>query len=182
MSKLTSRELDLLINYYIGVEEYGRLRGFYHGGTLREFLQVDCDLDIEPKSNSARAVHTEFIEILKSQPPQNQAKIVRAVLAKFYEPGLFDGASRQEKLHPKFEQVVQRLESESTLVDDISPNSTSEVVQVALKDADYLISRGSVRSAVSKTHIEQDIPKVVHFALLCIEKIRPAPASANANR
>ena len=128
------------------------LRGFYHGGTLREFLQVDCDLDIEPNSNSARAVHTEFIEILKSQPPQNQAKIVRAVLAKYFEPGGFRSASRQEKLRPKFEQVVQRLESESTFVDDVSPKSTSEVVQVALKDSNYLIGRGSVRSAVSKSH------------------------------
>ena len=152
MSKLTERELDLLINYYIGVREYGRLGNFYHGGTLREFLQVDCDLDIEPKSNRVRAVHAEFIEILVSQPPQYQARIVRAVLEEYFENGHFGKATRQEKLRPKFEQVVQRLESASTLVDDVSPKSKSEVVQVALKNANHLISRGIVPSAVSNTH------------------------------
>ena len=38
------------------------------------------------------------------------------------------------------------------MVDDVALKSSSDVVRLALRDADYLIGRGDARSAVAKTH------------------------------
>ncbi len=152
MTKLTEREIELLLKHYIGFDQHGFLTGFEEGDRLEAFLQVYCDLDIKPTSRIGAAVAREFVEILFEQTPTVQAKIVRTVLAGF-PPDRYDGPhTRNALLHKKLSDVASRLESSTVLVEGVAPKSSSDVVQLALRDADYLISRGDARSAVAKTH------------------------------
>ena len=151
MSKLTERELDLIFNYYIGMDGV-YLNGFHEQGSLRAFLQVYCDLDINPRSRSTHQYAREFAEILVSQTPEVQAKIIRVVLARFPPNPHRLPETRNALLHSKLTEVANRLESTTVLVDDVVPKSKSEVVHLALNDAEHQISRGSARSAVDRTH------------------------------
>ncbi len=152
MTKLTTREIDLLCTYYIGIDHYGYLNGFREGQQMRAFFQVYCDLDINPTSRYGSDVSIEFVTILMAQTPQVQAKILRTVLEQFPPHPYAEPHTRNNKLYNKMLGVIKRLESETTLVENVSPKSSSEVVQVALKDADHLIGRGSALSAVDRTH------------------------------
>ena len=151
MTKLTPREIDLLVNYYIGCEG-GYLNEIPEPADLRAFLQVWCDLDINPTSQHTFQVPGEFVEILNAQPPQVQAKILRTVLASLPIDTYSGPHTRNRLLRNKLSTVADRLESSTVLVDNVSPKSAQDVVQVALKDADHLIARGSARSAVDRTH------------------------------
>ena len=149
MARMTERETDLLIRYYIGVDRYGRLTNIRNTEELRYFYQVDCDLDIEPASG--RRIIDEFVAILKAQSPHYQARILRAALQEFFVKGVY-GMSSQEKLLPRLEAVAQRLQSESTLVETEIPPSPSETVRLAIEGADILIRRGNAPSAVDRIH------------------------------
>ena len=152
MTKLTEREIELLVIYYIGFESRGSLEILVDGESLEAFFQVYCDLDIKPTSRYGQAVVREFVEILHAQTPQVQAKIVRTVLEEF-PPDHYEGPdTRNTVLFKKFAGIATRLESSTVLVDNVAPKSSSEVVRVALRDADHLIGRGDPRSAVAKTH------------------------------
>lgn len=151
MSKLAPRELDLLFNYYIGFR-HGYLDGLSEPADLRAFFQVYCDLDINPVSRFGSEVANEFAEILMHQTPEVQAKILRVILARYPPDHYRDPETRNALLHRKLAEVATRLESSTVLVDDVTPSSASEVVRVALKDAEHLIGRGSARSAVDRTH------------------------------
>ena len=151
MSKLAPRELDLLFNYYIGFR-YGRLRGLEEPDDLRAFFQVYCDLDINPTSKQRSQVAVEFAQILMEQTPEVQAKILRVILLRYPPQRYHEPETRNALLHRKLSDVASRLESETVLVDNVAPKSSSEVVQLALRDADFLIGRGDARGAVAKTH------------------------------
>ena len=152
MSRLTEREIELLFKRYIGFDGYGYLDGFREVDQLEAFLQVYCDLDIKPISRYDSEVVGEFIAILYEQTPAVQAKILRTVLAMF-PPDRYEGPhTRNPLLHKKLADVAVRLESSTVMVDNVAPKSSSDVVQLALRDADYLIGRGDARSAVAKTH------------------------------
>ena len=48
--------------------------------------------------------------------------------------------------------IIERLQSESTFVDNVSPKSPSQLIHQALEDAERHISRGRATSAVDRTH------------------------------
>ena len=150
MAKMTDKEITQFVNYYIGVERYGGLRGISDMEHLHEFYYVDCDLEIEPSVDGSLA--DEFEEILRRQSPQNQARILRAGLQEFFVWSQNELPTRQEKLRPRLKEVALRLESESTIVENVSPQSPSESVRLALEEAEDLIRRGRVPSAVDRTH------------------------------
>ena len=60
--------------------------------------------------------------------------------------------TRNKILFKKMTEVLNGLESTNVMVDSPTPSSVSEVVRVALNDAEHSISRGSARSAVDRTH------------------------------
>lgn len=151
MSKLSVRELDLLFNYYIGFQ-HGYLIGFNEPRELRAFFQVYCDLDINPESKYGSQVAQEFAEILMDQNPKVQAKILRVVLARYPPHRYREPETRNALLHKKLSDVATRLESSTVLVKDVAPASASEVVRVALNEAEHSIGRGIARSAVDRTH------------------------------
>ena len=152
MPKMSKREIELVVVYYIGLSEFGYSGNLSDYYDLRAFYQVDCDLDIDPAQKDSGNLTSQFAEILISQSPQNQARILDAVLDRFRIRAAGSPTTRKRKLQAKITDIIARLQSESTLLEMVSPASTSEVVQVALKDANYLIGRGRVGSAVSKTH------------------------------
>lgn len=150
MAKMTDKEITQFIEFYIGVDRYRGLRGIRDISNLREFYYVDCDLDIEPSLDLATA--DEFERILRSQSPQYQARILRAGLQEFFVYSDCDPDTRQEKLRPRLEVVATRLESESNVIENVTPQSPSESVRLSLEDAEDLIRRGRVPSAVDRTH------------------------------
>ena len=152
MAKLTVREIDLLINYYIGCYPDGNLMVFTEPEDLRAFLQVWCDLDINPTSKHASQVRNEFVELLNAQTPLVQAKILRIVINSIPIQDPYAPHTRNMILQEKMTKIIKRLESTTVLIESVTPRSASEVVQIALKDADHLIGRGSARSAVDRTH------------------------------
>ncbi|MCY4465018.1 MAG: abortive infection family protein [Chloroflexi bacterium] len=152
MSKLSDREIKLLVEYYIGVD-VGYLGGFRSRAKLEEFYQVDCDLDIIPTDDTSQTIKEQFIDILKSQSARSQAAILRAALRKYYQR--FDGfgsQSNQDKLYGRFENAAKRLESQSEMVDAVSISPSSETVRRALEEAATAIRRGNASSAVDRTH------------------------------
>lgn len=152
MSKLTARETELLVKHFIGLDEHGNLIPFMSGENLEEFFQVWCDLDIKPTARFGTQVRDEFIQILHEQTPPVQAKILRTVIGSLRLGEFGAPQSRNRQLQTKLSDVASRLESATVLVEDVAPQSRSEVVHLALNDAEHLISRGSARSAVDRTH------------------------------
>lgn len=152
MTKLTDREILLITEYYIGVDG-GYLGHFHDRRTLREFYQVDCDLDINPSYEYSGTIREEFIDILKSQSTRGQARILRTVLEQFAcESGWHEPPTTQEKLQSRLENVALRLESESAMVAISVPQTTSESVRASLEDAANSIHRGRVSHAVDRMH------------------------------
>lgn len=152
MSKLTERETELLVKHFIGLDELGDMLVFRTGERLEAFLQVWCDLDIKPTAKYGAQVRDEFVQILHEQTPTVQAKIIRTVIGSLDLGEYGAPQTRNRQLQNKLSDVAARLESETVLVDDVAPQSRSEVVRVALNDAEHLIGRGSARSAVDRSH------------------------------
>ena len=148
MTKLTGGEILRVVNKYIGVFD-GYLGDFSYR-THSEFYIMCCDLDIEPNDYDG-TTRERFIKILKSQSPKDQAKILRGVLERFPVGTKVAPETRTNSEAQKIKEYIRRLESRSS-VPNVEPENTSEVVEMALRDANYLIERGDARSAVGKTH------------------------------
>lgn len=152
MSKLSVRELDLLVNYWIGCNYMGHLGDGWTPEYLRAFFQVWCDLDINPISVHVSQVRDEFVDIMNSQTSQVQAKILRTLLASLPMEDSRAPATRNGMLHAKLSDVANRLEESNPLVENILPKRASDVVRLALTDAEHLVGRGSAVSSVDRTH------------------------------
>ena len=164
MAKMTDKEITQFIEFYIGIDQYGEFRGFRDTSHLREFYYVDCDLDIEPSWGTGLA--DEFERILRDLSPQYQARVLRAGLEEFFVWAQFDGMTIQEKLRPRLEALADRLESQSTVVEYVAPQKPSESVRLALEEAENLIRRGRIPSAVDRMHTALH----AHIKYLCDER------------
>ena len=152
MSKLLTKDVEFVVSHYMGNEVFEYLRELGDQHSLRQFYLVDCELDISPTSPNSRNTMQRFVEVLVSQPPQNQAKILRGVCRSIPPGDRNTSRMRREKMVEMIVKIIERLETESTLIDSVSPKSTSDVVRQALEDSEYLIGRGRVGSAVPKLH------------------------------
>ena len=142
----------LLVDDYIGVNR-GYLGSFHSRSELRDFYQIDCDLDIDPPYDYPDTIKEQFVDILKSQSGRGQAAILRAAMREFYQPGFTsEHPSKQDKLYDRLEKVAERLETQSEMVNDLTLSSSPEAVKLALEEAATSIRRGNVSSAVDRTH------------------------------
>ncbi|WP_241474151.1 abortive infection family protein [Mycolicibacterium neoaurum] len=141
---LTHQEVIKVVNRYIGVA--GGYLGDFSYRTHAEFYPEYCDLDIDP-NNYAGTTRERFIEILSTQPPRVQAKILRGVIDRFDE----DDSPVRARLRPELEAWVHRLES-APAVGLETPEHTRDVVVRALADADELMRTNGATSAVDRIH------------------------------
>lgn len=147
MDGLTPQEISKIVYRYIGVS--GGYLGDFSYATHAQFYPLYCDLDIDPNALEG-TTRQRFIEILKSQSPYNQAKILRGVVERFpIESGVL--ATRTQALQDEIRRIVDRLE-QNTPVTSPSPQITSRVVDQAIHDAENLLRSSGASSAVDRIH------------------------------
>ncbi len=152
MTELLPKDVEFVVSHYMGEGAFNFHSELGDTHSLRQFYLVDCNLDIQPNSPHSRDTMGRFIEVLVSQTPQNQAKILRAVRDRIPPGDMYTSQERRVKMYEMITEIIDRLESESTFVDSVSPKSPSQVVRQALEDAEHHISRGRATSAVDRTH------------------------------
>lgn len=145
---MTSQEIMRLVNRYIGVGR-GYLGDFSYR-THEEFYPEYCNLEINPYEYDG-TTRERFISILSTQPPENQARIIRGILEKYPEASVKE---QTEVLRGEFEMIALRLERESAPATLVAPTfeSRSAVVRQALHDAELLITTNGAIRAVDRVH------------------------------
>jgi len=147
MAGLARQEIAKLINRYIGVS--GGYLGDFSYRTHNEFYVEYCDLHFDTYSIPG-TTRTRFEEILIASNPNDQAKIVRGVLAKYpFDPDATQG--RTKALHEEFLAIAGRIEG-ACLVGSVKPAITSAVVERAIADAERLLETEGATSAVDRLH------------------------------
>jgi hypothetical protein len=182
---LTHQEVMKVVNRYIGVA--GGYLGDFSYRTHAEFYLEYCNLNIDP-NNYAGTTRQRFIEILSTQPPRTQAKILRGVIDRFDEAG----NPARARLRPELEAWIHRLES-TPAVGLETPEHTRDVVLRALADTDELIRANGATSAVDRIHtalhghvlalceaagIEADRETTMNRALKLLRQSHPALAAS----
>src|SRR6476469_5262989 len=128
MVALTNPEIMKIINQYIGV--YNGYLGDFSYRTHAEFYPDYCELDIDP-SQYEGTTREKFIAILRSSPPQVQAKIVRGVLQRF-------PSDEQSELYKELLVIAKRLEGTSPVLSP-DPKINSAVVERAIGDVENIV-------------------------------------------
>lgn len=146
MTALTKQEIIKIVNRYIGVKE-GYLGDFSYR-THAEFYHGYCDVDADPNALEG-TTRERFMKILEGSTPQDQAKIIRGVVARF--PVGTGPASRTEELKRDLLDISQRL-SGVTIVTSPSLAITSAVVERAIADAETLLKSNGATSSVDRVH------------------------------
>jgi len=141
MVALTNPEIMKIINQYIGV--YNGYLGDFSYRTHAEFYPDYCELDIDP-SQYEGTTREKFIAILRSSPPQVQAKIVRGVLQRF-------PSDEQSELYKELLVIAKRLEGTSPVLSP-DPKINSAVVERAIGDVEALIQTRGAVSGVDRIH------------------------------
>lgn len=152
---MSTREIILLVEKYIGSSSDGYLRHFSYSIHER-FYPVHCGIDdIDVPAYRAKGLTTRkaFIQILKDASPRNQAKIIRGVFDMLPPPSEAKDSETKEQisLHEQLIAVASRLESDGQ-VDTPVILETSETVYEALKDAETLLSTSGPKNAVDRAH------------------------------
>jgi hypothetical protein len=137
-----------IVNRYIGVS--GGYLGDFSYRTHADFYQEFCDLDIDPYDYQG-TTRERFIAILKSSPPDVQAKIVRGVLQRFPLDAEFNPPTRTKELYDELLNAAQRLEGASPVTSP-EPRITSAVVERAIGDVETLIQTSGAVSGVDRIH------------------------------
>ena len=135
----------MVVNRYIGVS--GGYLGDFSYRTHDEFYPEYCDVEIETFSREG-TTRERFISILASSAPVIQARILRGVLKK-YPVG--SSALRTPDRVAEIEQVALRLEKGAT-VDAPSLRASSDVVNLAISDAEALLKSNGAPSGVDRMH------------------------------
>ena len=157
---LSKQDVYRLVNEYIGVFD-GYLGDFsYRSHT--EFYPQYCNLDIDPNEIDG-TTRVRFISILLSQPPLNQAKIIRGVLARFPLSQEKKPISRTRELFTYFEKLAQSVEKQ-TEISDPSISSKYQIVLQALHDAEILIKESTPSSGVDRviTSLQGYMEEICH--------------------
>jgi len=141
---LKESQINKLVYGYIGVSG-----GYLGDFTYRSHHQfyLDLDLDINPY-NIEGTTRERFIQILKTNPPSVQAKILRGILAR-YPVG--SSEIRTQDRYDEISRWIEELQSNG-IISVPTPQSTSDIVLRALADADQLISSRGAVSGVDRMH------------------------------
>jgi hypothetical protein len=145
-TKLSGPEIYMIVNDYIGVDS-GYLCDFTYR-SHQEFYPYYCNLDIDPLELGG-TTRERFIRILQESQPDDQAKILRGVLAKC--PPSDQSSRRTSERARGIEDLAVRLER-GTRVRSAQPQITSEVVRRAIRDAEALIAANGATSGVDRLH------------------------------
>lgn len=143
--KLTEQEVRQLVNRYIGVDS-GYLGDFSYR-THTDFYPEYCGIfDVFPDELEG-TTRTRFMQILLSQSPDRQAKILRGVLEKYPAE-----SEQQRAFQPRVEEWIRRLEGAPIVASAPPVESMSTVVRQALVDAENLIRTSGPASAIDRVH------------------------------
>lgn len=143
--RLDKQEALRVTNRYIGVSS-GYLGDFtYRSHT--DFYPEYCGIyDIFPDELEG-TTRERFIEILTTQSPDRQAKILRGVIEKF---GGTEDAQRLA-MRKQMEAWIDELSGVPSVTVE-TPASTRKIVRLALSNADALIRSDGPSSAVDRVH------------------------------
>lgn len=149
MFVLDIKHVNKLVNKYIGVSS-GRLGDFSYR-THREFY-MDCDLDINPDGYEG-TTREKFIKILLEQKPENQAKILRAILERFLVNQEYAPQTRTKEMFNEVMNWINNLEQNRNIA-IASPVICTDLkaVSLTLDDAESYLKNGKIISAVDRTH------------------------------
>lgn len=148
MTRLSSKEVRVVVNLYIGVSE-GYLGDFSYR-THAEFYPEYCDLDIDPHDLDG-TTRERFIQILSTAHPHQQAKILRGVIERFSVEAEDAPSTRTADLRARIEEIAARLEGGPEIPTPSLP-AQAEAVRRALADAENLIGMSGATSAVDRVH------------------------------
>lgn len=161
-------EILKLVNEYIGV--HGGYLGDFSYRTHREFYPQFCGVEANPDEFEG-TTRERFIKILESSDTETQARIFEGVLRKYpvgSEP------QRTQQLQDHFCALVGGLRR-GTAVPIPDLRTASEVLRLALNDAETLIRQGSAVSAVDRIHT------VLHGYLMVVCRESAIDYEANAS-
>lgn len=167
---LTLSEINKLVYRYIGVSQ-GYLGDFTYR-THHEFY-IDLGLDINPYDFQG-TTRERFIEILKSSPHKVQAIILEGVLKRF---PVGSSELRTQERHNEIRAWISRLRG-AEAVETPTLEATSEVVEVALRDAQQLLQASRAASAVDRVHTALH----GYMQVLCERAGTPVPPDASVTQ
>jgi len=146
---LTDADIIRIVNGYIGVE--GGYLGTFSYRTHAEFYPEYCDLDIDPDKLEG-TTRERFIQILKTQNPQDQAKILKGILEKYPLDSFKEKDKEKKKKH--YDHIIKLIKGLEGVPQIEKPDLsiTTEVVQRAIDDARTLIEKNGATSAVDRVH------------------------------
>lgn len=144
---LSPGEIQRIVNRWIGVE--GGYLGDFTYASHAAFYPEYCDLDIDPYQYEG-TTRQRFIEILSSQPPPNQARIIRGVLERFPLDQRQHPDTRTPELRDELLQLAERCEGH--MVPGSVPPNASVVVARAISDAEALLRSSGATSGVDRVH------------------------------
>ena len=143
---LSTQEVLTIVNRYIGVA--GGYLGDFSYRTHADFYPEFCGLDVNPYDYDG-TTRDRFIQILSTQPPHAQARILRGVIERFGDEDALQPA--RQRLRERIEGWARRLEG-SSVIGLTNPTETRAVVSRALADADELVRTNGPTSAVDRIH------------------------------
>lgn len=146
MAGMSPQQISRLINRYIGVE--GGYLGDFSYATHRSFYPEFCDLDINPDEIQG-TTRIRFQTILTQASPENQARIIRGIMVK-YPPHSDDKPARTPEIHAEFLALADGLAG--LPVTNPTPAITSEIVILALTNAQTLLENDGATSGVDRVH------------------------------
>lgn len=145
LPKLALGDILKLVNEYIGV--HGGCLGDFTYRTHREFYPQFCNIEVDTNDYDG-TIRERFIKVLQGSNNETQAEIIRGVPKKYpvgSEP------QRTQQLSDYFNSLANRLRGETAI-----PNpdlvTASEVLRLALADAETLIQQSGAVSAVDRIH------------------------------
>ncbi len=144
MPSLSRPEVYRVVSDYIGGS--GGYLGDFSYRTHAEFYPAYCDLDVDPYAIPG-TTRDRFIQILSTELPEHQARIIRGVLQRF---PVGSEVHRTHDLAQELLRIVRRLEGDS--VGSPQPRVTNATVEAALRDAEILIREHNATSAVDRVH------------------------------
>jgi hypothetical protein len=142
---LTSKEIYMVVNHYIGVT--GGYLGDFSYRTHYEFYREYCDLDLDPYEYEG-TTRERFIQILTESSPATQARIFEGVLEK-YPTG--SSETRTGERHEEIRRMIARCRAGGGIA---APDLriTSDIILRALADAETLVQSQGPESAVDRAH------------------------------
>lgn len=170
MSKVTRQEILKVVNDYIGVEG-GYLVDFTYNNH-QEFYPYYCGLNINPHELENMTTRQRFIAILENASPNDQAKILRGVLAKC--PPAVEHNRRTQERAAEIESWARRSEG-AVVPGSFSFAITSDVVERAISDAEVLIRENGATSGIDRIHT------ALHGYLLAVCNSANIPHTTGAN-